>query len=289
MPVRRPIVAGAFYPQEATLCRQQVKACLAQAPLVAVAGTVLGGMVPHAGWVYSGPTAGTWFQALAAGPAPETFVLFGAVHSWGVDAPSLYTQGVWRTPLGDVAVDEEVAHALLAQPEALVVDRPAAHAQEHSLEVQLPFVQHLFPQARILPIAVPPLDLAPAVGRQVAQAVRAAGRRAVALGSSDMTHYGPRYGMAPAGVGLPALEWTHANDRRLLDLAVRLRAEEIVPEARVRHNACGAGAVAAAIAFAVALGATQGALLHYTTSYEVLPEGRPSDLVGYGAVAFCAP
>lgn len=288
MPVRRPIVAGAFYPQEENTCRRQVESCLAKAPVVAVAGTVLGGMVPHAGWIYSGPTAAAWFQALAAGPTPETLVLFGAVHSWGVEAPSLYAQGAWRTPLGDLPVDEELAQALLAQPEALVVERPAAHAQEHSIEVQLPFIRHLFPQARILPIAVPPLDVAPAVGRQAAQAVRDVGRRAAALGSSDMTHYGPRYGMAPAGIGQPALDWTHANDRRLLDLAVRMRAEEIVPEARSRHNACGAGAVAAAIAFAAALGATQGALLHYTTSYEVLPEGRPSDLVGYGAVAFYA-
>jgi hypothetical protein len=188
-----------------------------------------------------------------------------------------------------MSIDDALAAALLGLLHGLVIDWPAAHAQEHSIEVQLPFIQHLFPDARILPVAVPPLDTAPEVGRQVAQVARTLGRRAVAVGSSDLTHYGPRYGMAPAGTGQAALDWTHANDRALLDLAVQLRAEEIVPEARVHHNACGAGAIAAAIAFAVELGATQGTLLHYTTSHEVMPTGRPSDMVGYGAVAFTAP
>jgi hypothetical protein len=107
----------------------------------------------------------------------------------------------------------------------------------------------------------------------------------VAIASSDLTHYGPRYGLAPAGVGEAGLRWARANDARLLDLVASLRAAEVVPEAEARGNACGAGAIAAVIGLALEAGASEGRLLHYTTSYDSQPTGRPSDLVGYGAVA----
>jgi len=302
MPLRYPIVAGMFYPGDKTACRRQLEECLrgGQAPdfdrgqALDVPQPILGGVVPHAGWTYSGPTAGRVFAAvkaqapiasIGAQGAPETFVLFGAVHSWGVSGASLYGAGSWRTPLGDLAIDEELAQEAL-KASKLLADRPQAHAEEHSIEVQLPFIQYLFPEARILPIAVPPSADAPEVGREVARAVRQAGRKAVAVGSSDLTHYGPRYGLAPSGVGDRALQWSKQNDARLLDLVVALRAEEVLAEAQAHHNACGAGAIAAAIGYAAELGASKGTLLQYTTSHEVLPMGRPTDFVGYGAVVF---
>ena len=285
MAIRYPIVAGMFYPGDKASCRRQLEECLQGAQAVDVPQPILGGVVPHAGWTYSGPTAGRVFAAIQAQGAPETFVLFGAVHSWGVSGASVYSAGSWRTPLGDLAIDEELAQEAL-KVSSLLADRPQAHSEEHSIEVQLPFIQHLFPSARILPIAVPPLTEAPEVGHEVARAVRQLGRKAVAVGSSDLTHYGPRYGMAPVGVGERALEWTKQNDARLLDLVAALRAPEVLAEARAHHNACGAGAIAAAIGFAAELGASKGVLLQYTTSHEVLPMGRPSDFVGYGAVVF---
>jgi MEMO1 family protein len=286
MSIRFPSVAGMFYPAQEAACRHQVAACLRGAGPLAVQKPVLGGIVPHAGWTFSGPTAGRLFGALAGQSAPETIVLFGAVHSWGVTAASLYAAGSWRTPLGDVAIDAELATAILQANPGLIIDHPEAHASEHSIEVQLPFVQVLFPSARILPLATPPLDSAPEVGRAVGRAVRELGRQAVGIGSSDLTHYGPRYGFAPVGVGERALEWARQNDARLLDGVVAMRASGILAEAEAHQNACGAGAIAAAIAFAAELGATQGVLLQQTTSHEVLPTGRPTDFVGYGAVAF---
>jgi hypothetical protein len=136
-------------------------------------------------------------------------------------------------------------------------------------------------------VAVPPIAEAEEVGRRLAQVAQRLGRRAVAIGSSDLTHYGPRHGIAPAGVGEPALAWIERNDRRLLDLVVQMRAQDVLAEAARHHNACGAGAIAAAIGFAAALGATQGHLLHYTTSHAVRPVGQATDMVGYGAVAIC--
>ncbi|MCD6519107.1 MAG: AmmeMemoRadiSam system protein B, partial [Anaerolineae bacterium] len=274
MPNRYPIVAGMFYPADRLSCLREVEDCLREAGTPRVQGTIYGGIVPHAGWTFSGPTAARVFAALRAQNAtPETIILFGAVHSWGVHQPSMYGSGQWITPLGPLSIDEELAQALLEAQVPHLINSPRAHAEEHSLEVQLPFIKYLFPDVTILPIAVPPFQGADELGREIARVVRALGRQAPAIGSSDLTHYGPRYGITPAGLGEPALQWAKENDRRILDLMVELRAAEIVPEASTRHNACGAGAIAAAIGYAKELGARQGVLLHYTTSYDVMPTG----------------
>jgi AmmeMemoRadiSam system protein B len=284
MPTRLARVAGTFYPGTAREIREQIQAFL-QDNTVEVPGKLYGGIVPHAGWVYSGRTALHLYQALWQQEHPETVLLFGAVHTPGVHGPSLYGSGVWRTPLGDVAVDADLAKSLLAA-DSRFVDRPAAHADEHAIEVQIPFIQVLFPQAMILPVSMPPDSDAQELGAVAAEVVQRSSKRVAVVGSTDLTHYGPRYGIAPAGTGEPGLIWARANDHRLLDLVVALDTGRVLGEAHSRFNACGPGAVVATMAMAQALGATRGQLLDYTTSYDVMPRGRPTDLVGYGAVAF---
>jgi len=286
MSVRFPSVAGMFYPAGETACREQVANHLATPAVPHLESLVRGGVVPHAGWSYSGPTAGRVFATLSAQDAPETIVLFGAVHRWGVRGASMYGSGSWRTPLGDLSIDVELAQEVLRGGGGAILDSPDAHAGEHSIEVQLPFIAHLFPGTRILPIAVPPSPDAHKLGAQVASAARTLGRRTLAIGTSDLTHYGPRYGLAPVGAGDQALEWVKKNDARLLDLTVQMRAAEVVEEAREHQNACGAGAIAASIAHAAELGATRGIVLDYTTSHDVMPVGRPTDMVGYAAIVF---
>jgi len=285
MAIRMPVVAGAFYPQQANACRNQIIAFLDRAKLPEFAKPVLGGMVPHAGWVYSGGTAAYLYATLAK-TTVETVVLLGAVHHWGVNNPTIYPAGVWRTPLGDVPVDDELGEVVVAISNGSVRSDARAHQQEHSIEVQLPFVQLTAPQARILPIAVPPEPEALNLGKYLAQAVEQTERKVFVIASSDLTHYGPRYGYAPAGVGLHGLEWAHGNDAQLLDTVTKLQADAVLLMAERQRSACGGGAIAAAITCSKAMGAQQGILLHYTTSYDVLPDGHPSDLVGYGAVAF---
>ncbi|MEN6480089.1 MAG: AmmeMemoRadiSam system protein B [Anaerolineales bacterium] len=284
MAVREPAVAGTFYPAGARECTREIEAYLAAVELPEEPLDAVAGIVPHAGWAYSGQTAAHTLLALAQ-QEPETVVLFGTVHMWGVPGACVYGTGSWRTPLGDIAVDTELAQAVLAAS-PFVRDLPSAHAQEHSIEVQLPFIRYLLPTARIVPIAMPPIAEAPVIGRAVARAVQQLGRAAVAVGSTDLTHYGPNYGFTPVGIGEAGLEWTHENDRRVLTLIEQLDAEGVLREARAHHNACGPGAVSAAIAFALEAGATRGVLLDYITSHEVLPLGQPRDLVGYGAVVF---
>ncbi|MCE5257657.1 MAG: AmmeMemoRadiSam system protein B [Chloroflexi bacterium] len=285
MPVRMPVAAGAFYPLQASACRKQIEAYLNQAKPPVIDKPILSGLVPHAGWVYSGSTA-AWVYAALARAQIETVVLLGAVHHWGVNHPCVYPAGSWRTPLGDALVDDELGAAVVAAANGLVRSDAGAHTEEHSIEVQVPFVQVAAPQAHILPIAVPLEPEALDLGKYIGQAVKQTQRRVVAIASSDLTHYGPRYGFAPAGLGVHGLEWAKHNDSELLELAAKLQAEELLHTAERQRSACGGGAIAAAITYALALGAQRGKLLQYTTSYDVLPAGKPSDLVGYGAMVF---
>ncbi len=245
-----------------------------------------GGVVPHAGWIYSGATAAHVYAGLKAGPQPETIVITGAVHHWGVDHASVYPDGTWRTPLGAIEIDVELAATLVQDSDGFVMASTRAHEGEHAIEVQVPFVQYCLPNTRLLPIAVPPNEQAPAIGAAIALASKKLRRRVAVVASTDLTHYGAPYGFAPAGYGNQALAWTHQNDQRFIDLVRNMDTASILAEASAHRNACGAGAVAAAVTCARDLGSTSGKLLHYTTSHEVDPIGEPAVMVGYAAIAF---
>ncbi len=282
--MRQPVVVGQFYPGTHSELLETVNRLLQRARVPdEVPERLFGATVPHAGYLFSGYTAACAFKALQRGEAPETFVLFGAVHSYGVAQPAVSTSEAWLTPLGPVEVDEELREKALAAVPGLVADE-RAHSREHSLEVQLPLIQVAFPGAKILPIAMPPITEAPQFGAAMAEALE--GESVVFLGSSDLTHYGPGYGFAPKGLSQSAVEWVkQVNDASLLKRLVALEAEAIVPEAARHHNACGAGALAACCAACRALGAKQGYLVDYRTSFDVLPND-PTHFVGYGAVVF---
>jgi len=289
MLVREPAVAGMFYPDHEAACRSELDDVLGGATsLPAVGGQILGGIVPHAGWICSGAVAGKVFAALRKDP-PETVVLLGAVHYPIGPAAAMFGGGAWRTPIGSVAIDAELAEAVLDRCE-LVLHDPEAHRAEHSIEVQVPFIRRLLPQARLLPIMVPPGDNCPKVGEEVAEAVRQLGRKVAYVGSTDLTHYGPRYRFTPQGLGRRGVAWAkQVNDRRMLDLILAMRAEEVVEEAQAHLNACGSGAVSATIAACRRSGAERAVLLEHTNSAETLAHiepGEPSDAVGYAAVVF---
>ena len=245
--------------------------------------------MPHAGWMFSGRLAAMTIKAVASSAGPvELLVLFGADHQGVVGQGEVYDSGVWRTPLGEVEVDAEAASALLEAGGPLRAN-PEAHAMEHSLEVQVPLIQVALPAARIVPIAVPPTELAVQVGQAVGRtlAERFPGGRVI--GSTDLTHHGGHFG-SPGGRGSQGLEWSENNDRRMLDLLEAIRAEDVIGEARARSNACGAGAIAATIAACARMGARRGLVLEYTNSYRVIREIYPSETdettVGYVSAVF---
>jgi len=291
MATRTPARAGSFYPASEPECRRMAEACLSSAKLAnAPAGIVLGGVAPHAGWAYSGSTAAALVRALREhGDGASTFVIFGAVHAWGVAGAAIQANGAWETPLGEVPVNGPLAAAILSAAKGLVTDDESAHEGEHSIEVHLPLLQAAFGGISIVPIGAPPEGAPVDVGRAVGKVLSGWKEPVAVIGSTDLTHYGSSfYGWAPHGAGAEAHRWVvEENDRRIIDLMLRLSAEKAVAEARHSRSACGAGAVAATIAACREMGATGATLLAQTTSYESSGErGEPSDFVGYAAVSF---
>lgn len=291
MIIRQPAVAGSFYPAEPAACRQQVKEFTESAQKrPAVERRIVGGVVPHAGWICSGAVAAGVIEQIGLQRNPAVAVIFGAVHvPLAGEHGWLFPFGAWRSPLGDIPVDERIGKRVCDRT-VLIDSAPSAHDREHSIEVEVPFIQHMLPQAAIVPIMVPVVESAAALGAAVGQACRDFGVDAVFLASTDLTHYGPSYGFMPEGVGSEGLRWAkEVNDRRMIDLMLAMREHDVVREAIANRNACGPGAVAATIAACKAYGATGAMLLEHTTSYEVL-RGRfgepPRDAVGYSGLVF---
>ena len=217
------------------------------------------------------------------------FVLFGAMHRGIAQLGGMFADGAWRTPLGDALVDERLAERILGGTN-LIERNAEVHADEHSLEVIVPFIQYLFGRAKILPIAVPPVGEAHEIGQAVGRILAAEQASAVCIGSTDLTHYGPGYGFAPKGVGQEGITWAKdVNDRSIIELICGLESEKIVAEAELHRNACGAGAVAATVGAAVQMGAKRGKLLSHICSAQVSERlwGRQSsESVGYAGIVF---
>jgi AmmeMemoRadiSam system protein B len=280
--VRQP-AAPYFYSGD---CVRSVRHFLTGFNPPALPEQVIAGVVPHAGWQYSGAVAAKVYESIRRKSIPLTFVIFGAVHRRMDPKHAVYATGAWETPLGDAVVDEELAAAILEQTPEWAAENSQAHEEEHAIEVQLPFIRHLFPSTKIVPISVNPTEQAVPFGRRVGELLREQRRDAVVIGSTDLTHYGEPYCFTPAGFGARAHEWLRANDARILRLAEQMQAEELVPEAARHQNACGPGALAATVAAARTLGAERGYLLDYTTSYDVAPEPVFRMAVGYAGLLF---
>jgi hypothetical protein len=291
MQTRKPIVAGQFYPGQHDSCIDEINECLeARTVSESLPETIVAGIVPHAGWTFSGSLAAVVFSAIKQQHEKvNTFIVFGAAHGYFGQSPAVYDRGSWITPLGDVAIDEELADAVLSTGPA--VSDPSAHISEHSIEVQVPFIQYLFAGAKILPILVPPGQQAVALGTSVGQIIsRDEKKKIVCIGSTDLTHYGPRYGFTPMGTGAEALKWADSvNDQRFIDLALKLEPEGLLASAAENCNACGPGAAATAVAAAKKLGKVEGLLLGHTSSNEVMLRKMGTtgaDSVGYAAIIF---
>jgi AmmeMemoRadiSam system protein B len=282
MRLRLPIAAGRFYPSDASECvglLDEMAANLQPVPAV-------GAIAPHAGWIYSGRTATRSIISIAA-KKPGTVMIFGAVHVPMRHQASLFGEGAWESPLGAATIDSELADLIRRIPQ--VRDDPESHRFEHSIEVLLPIIQRHLPDARILPLMVQPGRWAEQIGRECAKAAIELGRRVAYLASTDLTHYGPAFGIEPAGHGETGVRWAkEVNDRRLIELIAAGQAAQVVPEAALSRSACGAGAVAALMGAMAESGATEFRELEHTSSAEVehAAGGAPVNSVGYLAAVF---
>ena len=280
----RAMVARGFYPGD---CRRQLETLIADLqPPDDLPHPLHGAVLPHAGWMYSGRVAARTLDCFREPPGPETVIMFGAVHDPSVTMHTLYPEGAWDTPLGPVSVDKIGGAAILKNAGGQLEASVEAHTFEHSIEVLVPMVKYFFPHAAIVPIAVLPEPSATAIGIAAANAMIALKRSAIFLASSDLTHYGRQFGMAPAGTGAKAQAWLEANDQRLIDLLCHGTDEEVLTEALAHRNACGAGALVALKGAMAVLGVPEGHLIEYTTSHRVMQDRVFQQAVGYAGVVF---
>ncbi len=291
---RPPAVAGQFYPGTKEACEQALAEFRLEEPKLPkelIGAHIVGGVVPHAGWSYSGAIALAVFDLLAqASPKPETVLIFATSHRAEIRLPSVQAAGAWQVPGEDLAIDEEFARIFLEEAGGgLLIDWPAIHLGDHAIEVQLPILKETLPGVRFVPVAMPMCPLGPEVGIAAAKAAQKFGREVVALASTDLTHYGPNYyRFAPHGVGLEAHRWSKdVNDGLFLEKVIKLDAEGAFEAGARDQSACGPAAAAAVIAFAKERGATRATLIDHRTSWET-NRGRstePQDFVGYAALA----
>lgn len=245
--------------------------------------------MPHAGWNCSGSVAAAVFREIGAKLRPDVVVIFGAIHVPNVKRASVFPSGAWESPLGMVEIEARLADRMCGQC-GLLEASAHAHDREHSIEVEVPFMQHYLPGVPIVPIMVPADEKAADLGGVLGRVCRNFGIHACFLASTDLTHYGPSYRFTPKGVGAEGMAWAkEVNDRRMVQLMLAMIEREAVREAQSNMNACGGGAIAATIAACKAIGAQRAELIEHTTSEEVLTAAgyEPmQDSVGYAGIVF---
>ena len=289
MNIRPPFRANQFYPGQPHECRAQAEQLLEAVTLdETLPEKLVGGICPHAGWMYSGALASATLKALATQATAPVIVLLGADHTGLAAGGAVYSRGAWATPLGELDIDEDLADRVLAI-DGRFADCPAAHAQEHSLEVLVPFIQVLWPGCKLLPIMIEPAPDAAQLGETLGKVAAERGDEILFVGSTDLTHHGGHF-PAPGGRGLAGVSYTEDNDQRMIELMKSLSAEEVIAEATHSSNACGAGAIAATVAACRASGATSGMCLGYDNSYQIVRRIAPYETdettVGYASVVF---
>lgn len=277
--VRQPAVAGSFYPGDAAELRAAVDGYLQAVPPREAKRPVVAAMCPHAGYEYSAPVAAHVYAAIR-GSTYDTVVVIGTSHRQRFAGAALPEADAWLTPLGEVPVDTELRDALVVEDGAFYAD-DGVHQEEHSLEVQLPFLQAVLTGFRVLPVLVgsEAASAVATVSTRLASALQ--GKQALIIASSDMSHY-------------PAYDDARSQDQQTLALIeqwenLKLLAWEQKAESRgvpqLACALCGAGAVVAAMDVARRLGANTTEVLKYQNSGDT-PAGDKSRCVGYGAVVF---
>ncbi len=263
---RKPFVAGQFYPGRARELRDMIAGMVDPG---AAKDKAIAVMSPHAGYIYSGPVAGAVFSSV---DLPETFIVLGPAHRPIRSVFAIQGEGSWSTPLGETAIAADLAAAIRSHS-PLIEENAADHLMEHSLEVQIPFIQYFRPGASIVPIGVSWeagfRDLEE-LGRALAAGIRDDPRDVLIVASTDMSHYVSR-------------ETAREMDGLAIDRILALDGRGLYETVR-RNNIsmCGFKPVAAALVAAKALGARKGELVRYATSGDVTGDDR--EVVGYAGI-----
>ena len=261
--MRAPAVSGQFYPRSKNDLNREISRCFESVPTGE--RPVLGAVVPHAGYIYSGNTAAYVYSVL---PRADTFVLLGPNHT-GYGSPISVSNEKWSTPMGDVSPDLEFIKAL---PKRIIDTDESAHKYEHSIEVQLPFLQHRFSNFNIVPVCLGMQDEGTAmeVGMELAEAARKVNKKIVIIASSDFSHY-KRDKVA------------REDDAYFISSILDMDIPGFYRKLYERNaSVCGYGPIAAMLAASKALGAKKASLLKYSTSGDIT--GDLAAVVGYAGI-----
>lgn len=263
--MRKPAVAGYFYEKDAEKLRNDLKPYI---DLTLPKKKVIAIVSPHAGIKYSGAVAGAVYSCIQL---PHTFVILGPNHK-GIGSPAaVIASGEWEMPNGSVKINSTLAKAMMASTEYLQEDQ-YGHAQEHSLEVQLPFIQYLTPDFDIVPVVLRQLDLSVSmeVGSAVSKAIKASNQPVVIVASTDFTHYEPQ-------------KTAEAKDRMAIDRILALDPKGLYQTVISNDiSMCGIVPTVIALQAALQIGAAKADLVKYMTSGDTT--GDYQQVVGYGGI-----
>ena len=284
MKVRKAMLAGSWYPESASECKREINNFLNDATTVSPSSKnkLTGGIVPHAGWYFSGSIACNVINYLKKGDDPDVFVIFG-MHLGPEHPCYIMKEGAWETPFGRIQIEKELAGELVKKFN-FNVETPEYFIEDNTIELQLPFIKYLFGDVKIVPVGVPPVKKSLEIGKAAADISTKLGLNIKVIGSTDLTHYGLNYGFMPEGTGHSAVDWVRkVNDKKIIEIMLEMDPDKVISEALKHQNACCSGAAATAIAAAKQLGADHADAIVYATSYDK----RPSDsFVGYAGIVF---
>jgi AmmeMemoRadiSam system protein B len=277
---RKRSLPRGWYPWDEKDCKKEIDSFLeGWSPLhLPIKG--LGGIIPHAGWYFSGRLSARVFSSLKSVGKVELVVVYGG-HLGTEDLPRIVVEGSWETPFGEIEIHTDFVNSLMKRIETR---EESPSSGDNTIEVQLAMVKHFFPEAKLLALRSPMSLNAKTLGEAVAEIAKKEGIHIIAIGSTDLTHYGPNYGFLKKGIGPSAVEWVKKeNDRGFIDRALRMDPDGLLKHALENDSACSAGAAVSAMTTCKSLGAEKGVLLDYYTSYDILPD---ESFVGYAGILY---
>jgi len=263
--IRSPIVSGQFYPESPSQLKSMIGGMVDEK---AVKEEVIGLISPHAGYIYSGPVTGA---AVSRIKFKDTFIIMGPNHTGRGKPLSIMTEGTWKTPLGEVEIDSELGKQILATSSHLEED-DLAHQYEHSIEVQLPFLQFFKKDIKLVPIILAYSSGATykKIGKELAKAIKALNKEVVIIASSDMTHY-------------ESQESAQRKDNKAIEAILDLNEDELLKRVdKLDISMCGYAPAVSLISAAKELGATGAELIKYQTSGDTT--GDYTSVVGYAGI-----
>lgn len=276
--IRKPAVAGSFYAGDSKSLNRQIENCFlhkigpGEIPLVNPQrqNNILGLISPHAGYMYSGPVAANGFYKIALDGKPDTIIILGPNHRGFGEEISIMAEGRWKTPLGELEIDNTLAEKIVQNSKTIKADSEA-HKFEHSIEVQLPFIQYLFDnQVKIIPICMTRQDINTDI--EIAQSICSSvvNKNVLIIASSDFTHYEPQ-------------EYAKNADKQAIEAILEFNPKKLYD--MIYHQnltMCGPGPITVMLIVCETLGAKKAELLQYATSGDV--SGMVDQVVGYASI-----